>query len=223
MPGADYRLVIGNLNTSSWSLRPWLAMKRFEIPFEEIRVNLRSADRKAQIFAHSPSGKVPALYAGDLMIWDSLAILEYLADRHPDRALWPAAPDARAIARSAAAEMHSGFASLRKHCPMDFLTLSPMHEVDKKIALNVNRIVTLWCDCRRRFGGTGPFLFSDFSIADAMYAPVASRFKTYFPDLSEFGDDGTAAAYVETLFEMPEMQEWGEGARAEQASLAKLA
>ncbi len=223
MPGADYRLVIGNLNTSSWSLRPWLAMKRFAIPFEEIRVNLRDTDRKAKIFAHSPSGKVPALYAGDLMIWDSLAILEYLADHHPDHAFWPESPHARAIARSASAEMHAGFAALRQHCPMDFLNLNPLDTVDDTVALNIKRIVALWCDCRQRFGADGDFLFSEFSIADAMYAPVASRLKTYFPDLTRFGDDGTASAYISTLFDMPEMQVWGAAAAAEQAELSSVA
>ena len=198
-------------------------MKRFGIPFEEIRVNLRATDRKAKIFAHSPSGKVPALYAGDLMVWDSLAILEYLADRHPDHAFWPKSPDARAIARSASAEMHSGFAALRQHCPMDFLAHQPMDPVDDTVALNIQRIVALWSDCKHRFGGDGNFLFSEFSIADAMYAPVASRLKTYFPDLTVFGDDGTAAAYISALFEMPEMQSWGVAAAAERAELSEAA
>jgi len=222
MSETDYRLVIGNLNTSSWSLRPWLALKRFAIPFEEIKVNLRAADRKAKIFAHSPSGKVPALYAGDLMIWDSLAILEYLADRHPDLALWPKSPDARAIARSASAEMHSGFTALRQHCPMDFINLQPLETFDDTVVLNIKRIVALWSDCRQRFGGDGDFLFSEFSIADAMYAPVASRLKTYVPDLNRFGDDGTAAAYISALFDMPEMQAWGAAAAAEYAELKEL-
>lgn len=217
MSGADYRLVIGNLNTSSWSLRPWLAMKRFAIPFEEIRVNLRDVDRKAKIFAHSPSGKVPALYAGELMIWDSLAILEYLADHHQELALWPKSPDARAIARSAAAEMHSGFQALRQQCPMDFVHITPRDAFDDTVVLNIKRIVALWRDCRQRFGGTGDFLFSEFSIADAMYAPVASRLRTFVPDLAAFGDDGTASDYVATLFEMPEMQAWGAAAADELA------
>lgn len=218
MSSAMYRLVIGNLNTSSWSLRPWLAMKRFTIPFEEIRINLRAADRKARIFKHSPSGKVPALYAGEMMIWDSLAILEYLAEQHPEHAFWPMDQDARAIARSAATEMHSGFQALREHCPMDFVSRRPMSSFDDTVVLNIKRIVSLWIDCRQRFGGGGEFLFSEFSIADAMYAPVASRLKTYVENLSAFGDDGTAAAYIEALFAMPEMQAWGDAAREELAS-----
>ncbi len=215
MSSANYRLVIGNLNTSSWSLRPWLAMTRFSIPFEEIRINLRADDRKSQIFKHSPSGKVPALYAGDLMIWDSLAILEYLADRHPEIPFWPRDPIARAIARSVSAEMHAGFQALRQHCPMDFLATTPMDRFDETVVLNIRRIVELWSDCRQRFGAGGDFLFSDFSIADAMYAPVASRLKTYVRDLAEFGDDGSAAAYIETLFAMPEMKGWGAEAALE--------
>lgn len=220
MSDLNYRLVIGNLNTSSWSLRPWLAMKRFSIPFEEIRINLRAEDRKARIFAHSPSGKVPALYIGDLMVWDSLAILETLADRHPDLPFWPKDAEARAIARSAAAEMHSGFQALRQVCPMDFVSAHPMATFDETVTLNIKRIVTLWRDCRHQFGTSGDFLFSDFSIADAMYAPVASRLRTYVPDLAAFGDDGTVEAYIATLFDMPEMQEWGVAAREELADEA---
>lgn len=223
MTETGYRLVIGNLNTSSWSLRPWLAMKHFAIPFEEIRINLRSEDRKDKIFAHSPSGKVPALYAGGVMIWDSLAIVEYLAEQHPERGFWPKDAEARAIARSAAAEMHSGFAALRQVCPMDFVSIKPMDSFDETVDLNIRRIISLWQDCRSRFGGRGDFLFSDFSIADAMYAPVASRLKTYVRDLAEFGDDGTAAAYIDAIFALPAMQAWGEGAREELAARAATA
>jgi glutathione S-transferase len=215
MSGARYRLVIGNKNTSSWSLRPWLAMQRSAIPFEEIAINLRAPDRKEQILAHSPSGKVPALWAGDLMIWDSLAILEYLAGEHPHAGLWPKDGGARAIARAVSAEMHSGFQALREHCPMDFTARIPRQSHAEPVEANIRRIVALWRDCRHRYGGSGPFLFSTFTIADAMYAPVASRLRTYVPDLGPFGDDGTAAAYVDSLFAMPEMAAWGEGARRE--------
>lgn len=218
MAAEGYRLVIGNKNTSSWSLRPWLALKEAGLPFEEVRINLRAPDKKQQILAHSPAGKVPVLWAGDLMIWDSLAILEYLAERHPDKGLWPGDVAARAVARSAAAEMHSGFQPLREHCPMKFLSVEPRAEHAEPVAANIRRIVELWKDCRRRFGGEGPFLFSRFSIADAMYAPVASRFRTYVADLGAFGDDGTAAAYIDTLLGRPAMAEWGEGARAELAA-----
>jgi len=218
MAGDGYRLVIGNKYTSSWSLRPWLALKQAGIPFTEIRINLRAPDKAEQILAHSPAGKVPVLWAGDLMIWDSLAILEFLAERHPDKNLWPTDPDARAIARAASAEMHSGFVPLRERCPMKFLATERQAEQTEAVDANIRRIVALWKECRQRFGADGPFLFGGFSIADAMYAPVASRFRTYVADLCQFGDDGTAAAYIEALFALSAMEEWGEGARAELAA-----
>lgn len=215
MSGQGYRLVIGNKNTSSWSLRPWLLMKHFGLPFEEVHVNLRAPDRREQILKHSPAGKVPVLWDGDLLIWDSLAIAEHLAERHVDKELWPGNATARSVARSVAAEMHSGFQALRQDCPMDFVASLPKAEHSETVTFNISRIVSVWQECRRRFGGDGPFLFSEFSIADAMYAPVASRFRTYVPDLSVYGDDGTAVRYIEALFSMPEMSEWGDGARAE--------
>jgi glutathione S-transferase len=206
-----YKLVIGNKNTSSWSLRPWLAMRAAGIPFAEINVHLRAPDAKAQILEHSPSGKVPALLTGGRVIWDSLAILETLAETHAT--LWPRAAAARALGRSVSAEMHSGFPALRQHCPMDFLGRAPKAHLPAPAAADVRRIVALWQDCRQRHGYGGPFLLGRFSAADAMYAPVASRFRTYLPDLSPYGDDGTAQAYVEALFALPEMAEWENGAR----------
>jgi glutathione S-transferase len=218
MAGEGYRLVIGNKNTSSWSLRPWLALKQADICFTEVRVNLRAPDMKEKIRAHSAAGKVPVLWADDCMIWDSLAILEFIAERHPDKGLWPSDVKARAVARSAAAEMHSGFQALREHCPMKLLAQEPKAEHIEPVQVNIRRVVELWKDCRTRFGGEGPFLFSRFSIADAMYAPVASRLRTYVADLGAFGDDGTAAAYVETLFALPAMGEWARGAEEETAA-----
>ena len=213
-----YRLVIGNKNTSSWSLRPWLAMTHAGIAFGEVNIDLRAADAKAQILAQSPAGKVPALLAGGEIIWDSLAILEFLAEAHPEAGLWPASRDARAQARCVSAEMHSGFQALRQHCPMDFLASTPKAELAEEVAADVRRIVALWQDCRSRFGARGPFLFGAFSAADAMYAPVVSRFRTYLPNLAAYGDDGAAQAYVEALFALPAMMQWEEGARAEIAA-----
>jgi glutathione S-transferase len=215
-----YRLVIGTKAWSSWSLRPWLAMRRLELPFEEINIPLRRANSKAEILERSPSGLVPTLLAGELAIWDSLAIIEYLAEQHPEKQLWPGERTARAMARCASAEMHSGFAALRQHCSMDFLASRSESALSEEVASDIRRIVALWRDCRARFGGDGPFLFSRFTGADAMYAPVASRFRTYVRDLAAYGDDGTAQAYVETIFAMPEMDAWTEGARAEQAGAA---
>jgi glutathione S-transferase len=211
-----YRLVIGNKNTSSWSLRPWLAMRHAGIPFEEIDIKLRQPDTKAHILRYSPAGKVPILLTGDgQAIWDSLAILEFLAEAHPEAQLWPQRRDARALARSVSAEMHSGFAALREHCPMQLLARTPMATLPDTVSAEVRRIVALWRDCRRRFGTSGPLLFGGFTAADAMYAPVASRFRTYLPDLAPYGDDGTAQAYVEALFALPAMAEWEAGARRE--------
>lgn len=216
-----YKLVIGNKNTSSWSLRPWLAMRHAGIAFEEINVDLRASDAKVQILEYSPAGQVPALLVGaGRVIWDSLAIIELLAEAHP--ALWPRAAAARALARSVAAEMHSGFQALREHCPMDFVGHKPKARLLKPVAANVRRIVAIWQDCRDRHGPGGPFLFGRFSAADAMYAPVASRFRTYLPDLAPFGDDGTAQAYVEALFALPAMAEWERAAR-EEVEAARLA
>jgi glutathione S-transferase len=217
MTETAFRLVIGNKAWSSWSLRPWLVLKRFAIPFEEVSVALRQPDTKAQILVHSPAGKVPALITGDLIVWDSLAIIEYLADCFPDRGIWPKDAQARAIARCVSAEMHSGFQALREHCPMDLLSRKPFESLPETVEHNVRRIVASWQDCRRRFADDGPFLFGAFSAADAMYAPVASRFRTYIPDLAAYGDDGTAAAYVDTSLGTPEMAEWSAAAARELA------
>ena len=220
----SYRLVIGNKNTSSWSLRPWLAMRQAGIAFSEINIDLRAPDAKAQILRHSPSGKVPALIvddpaAGGFLIWDTLAIIEYLAETHPGARLWPEQSRARAVARAVSAEMHSGFQQLREHCPMDLLARTPRDALAAPVAADVRRIVAIWQDCRRRFGDAGPYLFGAFTAADAMYAPVASRFRTYVPDLAAYGDDGTAAQYVATVFAHPSMRDWQAAAEAQRAAV----
>jgi glutathione S-transferase len=211
----DYELVIGDKNYSSWSLRPWLVLKAFGIPFAERLVRLRRPQTKAEILTRSPSGKVPALRTGDLVVWDSLAIMEFLAERHPNAGIWPADPEARTIARCVSAEMHSGFAALRNECSMDFRSVLGFPEVSDAVRQDIARIVAIWIDCRRRFGASGEFLFGAFSAADAMYAPVVSRFVTYQPDLAAFGDDGTAARYRDWGMAMPAMREWGEAAAVE--------
>ena len=215
-----YRLVIGNKNWSSWSLRPWLAMRRLGLPFEEINVRLRQADSKAAILKYSPSGLVPLLLDGDLAIWDSLAILEYLAEQHPDKRMWPADRQARALARCVSAEIHSGFAPLRQACSMEILADNPLEPVPEAVEADIRRIVALWRECRSKCGAGGPFLFGEFCAADAMYAPAASRFRTYIPDLGRYGDDGTAAGYVAAIFAMPEMTAWIDGAREQVAAQA---
>jgi glutathione S-transferase len=215
MPEPTLSLVIGNKSWSSWSLRPWLVLRRFGIPFKEINIRLREADSKVAILAYSPAGKVPALLDGDLLIWDSLAIIEYVAELFPDRAVWPRDRIARGIARAVSAEMHSGFQQLREVCSMDLFASKPMETFPEGVEHNIRRIVQIFRDCRVKYGQSGTFLFGEFSAADAMYAPVCSRFRTYVPDLKRFGDDGTTAAYIETIFAMPEMEAWASGARVE--------
>lgn len=218
MPEPLYRLVIGSKRFSSWSLRPWLLLREAGLPFEEVLIALRQPDTAERIRTYSPSGKVPLLQHGSLAIWDSLAIAEYLAERHPEKALWPTDTAARAVARSLSAEMHSGFPEMRRDLSMDFGARKPLATVSEGAARDVARIISSWCDVRSRFGANGPFLFGRFSIADAMYAPVVSRLETYVPELAAHGDDGTARAYCRTIMGLDGMQAWGEGAAAEAKS-----
>ncbi len=199
-------LVIGDYRWSTWSMRPWLALKHTGTPFTETLVELRQENdlSAAQIRPHSPSGLVPALKDGDLTIWDSLAVCEYLAERFP--ALWPRDPAARAIARAAAAEMHSGFQALRQQCPMALDATPASLELSEATQANVRRIVTLWNDLLGRFGG--PFLAGEWSIADAFFTPVATRFRTYQVDLAAHGDTGAAQAYCDRLLQTPEYLAW---------------
>ncbi len=204
------KIVLGNKNYSSWSMRPWLVLQHFGIPCEEQVVPLDQPTSAADIARFSPSGRVPALLVGELTVWDSLAICEYLADKFPDKALWPKDPAARAVARSVSAEMHSGFAALRTHCPFKLKETFEPKPLLPEVQADVDRIVALWSDCRRRYGQGGPFLFGAFSIADAMYAPVVSRFRTY--GVKPGGEAGT---WMDAVWALPEVQRWGEAARAE--------
>ncbi len=215
MAATNYTLVIGDKNFSSWSLRPWLALKQCGIPFAEEHVLLRQPDTKAEILRHSPSGKVPVLNAEVGLVWDSLAILEFLAERHPQHHLWPQDVEARSAARFISAEMHAGFVTLRNDMPMDLLARLPAPEISGSLESDIRRIVAIWREARERYGKGGDFLFGAFSNADAMYAPVVTRFRTYGVDLRDFGDDGAVSDYVETIFAMPAMDEWAEGARVE--------
>jgi glutathione S-transferase len=207
-------LVIGDKNLSSWSLRPWLVMKQADIPFSERIVRLDRQETKAEIARFSPSGRVPCLIDGETAIWDSLSIAEYLSEKHPEKSLWPADARARAIARSVAAEMHSGFAALRSLWPMNF-SRSGMRHLTYGIDGDIARIAEIWESCRRDFGAKpgsgGPFLFGRFSIADAMFAPVVSRFETYGP----VALPGLADQWRAMMWALPAMREWGEGARVE--------
>ena len=210
-----YQLVIGNKNYSSWSLRPWLLMTRFAIPFEEVHVNLRGSTRQEELEANSPSGLVPALRHNELAIWDSLAIAEYLADQLPQLPIWPGTREAKAIARSVSAEMHSRFFHLRNEMPMDFGRTIRTENISEGVESDIRRIVTIWRHCRTNYGSGGEFLFGGFSAADAMYAPVASRLHTYGVNPGAYGDDGRAAEYIQAIFEMPEIARWGKASLEE--------
>ncbi len=205
-------LVIGTKAWSTWSMRPWLVLKHTGAPFTETLVELRRENdiSGAAIRSHSPSGLVPALKDDDLTICDSLAICEYLAERYPG--LWPSDPAARALARAAAAEMHSGFQALRQACPMALDEAPRATDLSEATGANVRRIVSLWTGMLTRFGG--PFLAGDWSIADAFFTPVATRFRTYQVDLAAHGDAGAAAAYCARLLQTPEYLAWAADAVA---------
>jgi len=208
-------LLIGDKLWSTWSMRPWLVLKRAGAPFTETLIRLRREDTTASLIAAgSPSGKAPVLKDGDVAIWDSLAICEYLADKFPQAGLWPRDPTARALGRAASAEMHSGFTSLRGECPMD-LSLRRDADLSEATHVDIRRIVALWTDLLGRFGG--PFLVGQWSIADAFFTPVATRFRSYGVLLSDFGDTGAAGAYAERLLETPEFKDWEAQALADAA------
>lgn len=202
-------LIIGNKNYSSWSLRPWLVLKQSGLEFSEVRIPLDLPDTTDRIRKYSPSGRVPVLRHNELTVWESLAICEYIAELAPDRQLWPADAAARAVARAVSAEMHSGFSDLRSQMPVDCRARRP-RTATSAVQRDIDRICNLWQTCRQEFGGTGDFLFGNFSIADAMYAPVATRFVTYAVPLPPI-----AQAYVDSLWQLPGMQEWLTAAAAE--------
>ena len=207
---SDLSIVIGNRNYSSWSLRAWLALDHTGAPFEAVMIPLSRPETKGAILRNSPAGKVPVLRHGDLTVWDSLAICEYLAEVFPEAGLWPAAADARAVARAVSAEMHSGFVALRSNMPMNVRASLAGRGHTPDVDADIARIVEIWETCRRRFGGEGAFLFGSFSVADAMFAPVVSRFKTYDVDLSE-----ECRAYADAVLALPAMQAWAVAARDE--------
>ena len=206
-------IVIGTKSWSSWSLRPWLALKRTGETFKETLVELRQGEASdAAIAQHSPSRLVPALKDGELVIWDSLAICEYLAEKFPDAKLWPSDPALRALGRSVAAEMHSGFSSLRGECPMALEETPRNVVISEATQKDVRKIVERWNQLLKRTGG--PFLLGEWSIADAFYTPVATRFRTYGIHLSDYGDTGPAGAYCERLLQTPEFLAWEAEARS---------
>jgi glutathione S-transferase len=203
-------LVVGSKNFSSWSLRPWLALKEANVPFREVVVQLDRPDSKAAILRWSPSGKVPVLHHGARVIWDSLAIVEYVHELQPDRGLWPADAETRALARCVSAEMHSSFTALRTYCPMDLHHKRPGAGDGPGVERDVERIHAIWSECLARSGG--PFLFGAFCAADAFYAPVVTRFRTYGKAMP-----ASLSAYADRVWNLPTMQEWVDAARGEEA------
>ena len=206
----ELTLVIGQKNYSSWSLRPWLLLRQAGIPFREHYLPIGGPQWHAEITQRSPSGRVPVLEHGGIRVWDSLAICEYLAERFPEKRLWPDDTATRAEARSISAEMHSGFQALRQNMFMNIRRSRPGVGRTPETLQDIERIVAIWNSCRARFGAGGPFLFGRFSIADAMYAPVALRFRTY-----AVNPDGAAGDYAATLLALPAMQEWMTAAHTE--------
>jgi glutathione S-transferase len=210
------KLIIGDKKYSSWSMRPWVLMKHFGIPFEEVMVWLREADTNARILQYSPSGKVPCLVTDEgEPVWDSLAIFETLAERYPQHALWPRDAAARATARSICAEMHGGFLDMRSTMSMHIGAVRPGKGATPGALADVARVDAIWRDCLGRHGG--PFLFGEFGIADAMYAPVVMRFHTYAPQLSD-----AARAYAARVTAVPAVAAWIDDAKRETHFIAEL-
>jgi glutathione S-transferase len=209
-------LVIGNKNYSSWSFRPWIAMKVAGVAFDEVVISLDAPDFKSRVSRISSTGKVPALDDNGIHVWESLAILEYLAERFPAARLWPADPAARAQARAISSEMHAGFVPLRRACPMNMWRPVKKRELNDEAVANVRRIQAMWTDCHARYGAGGPFLFGPFCAADAMYAPVVSRFHTYDVEV-----DARVRAYMDAMRALPAWREWEAAAFKEPWVLAE--
>jgi glutathione S-transferase len=208
------KLVIANKLHSSWSLRPWLLLSAFEVAFEEVMVpfgpTFDDPEWKAKVKAYTPAGKVPALVDGDVTVWDSLSIMEYVADLRPELGVWPRDRAARALARSISAEMHAGFSALRSACPMNLGKRHAPKDRGPKVAADVARVTAIWNDCRARFGAGGPFLFGAFSAADAMYAPVCTRLRSY-----SIAVDPVSEAYCDAIYAHPAFRRWRDAALAE--------
>ncbi|TMJ04212.1 MAG: glutathione S-transferase family protein [Alphaproteobacteria bacterium] len=211
------KLIVGNKNYSSWSLRPWIGLKAARIPFEEEVISLYVEGGREQILRHSPAGKVPILIDGDVRVWESLAILEYAAERFPGAGLWPSDPAARAHARAISAEMHAGFAALREECTMNFWRPPARRALSAAAQANAVRVQEIWVNARASYGAGGPFLFGTFTAADAMYAPVVQRFIAYDIEVS-----AAAKAYMQAMTALPAWQEWRRAALSETWVIAKF-
>jgi glutathione S-transferase len=203
-------LVLANKAYSSWSMRPWMVLKHFEIPFEDIVIPMNRPETRAEMLQHAPTGKCPSLHDGSVRVWDSLAIIEYLAETYPVFPIWPRGTEARAHARSLSAEMHSGFMALRGECPMNIRRPRRAIKVSDETLGDVKRIDEAFAEARSRFGGGGAFLFGEFSAADAMFAPVVNRLDTYELPVSD-----TTRAYMAAMKALPAWQAWERDAFAE--------
>ena len=203
-------LVVANKAYSSWSMRPWMVLKHFEIPFEDIVIPMGRPETRAEMLQHAPSGKCPSLRDGSISVWDSLAIIEYLAETYPSFPIWPRGTGARAHARSLSAEMHSGFSALRSECPMNIRRPRRAIKVSEDVLADVKRIDEAFVNARARFGSAAAFLFGEFTAADAMFAPVVNRFDTYDLPVSD-----TTRAYMAAVKALPAWQAWERDAFAE--------
>jgi len=204
------RLAIANKAYSSWSLRPWILLTHFKIPFAELVIPLDMPDTRQRILNVSPSGKCPSLHDGPVSVWESLAIVEYIAEKFPEKAIWPKGKAARALARSLSSEMHAGFQALRNHCPTNFRRPVRKRELTAEAAADVARIQAAWAAARGAYGKEGRFLFGRFCAADAMFAPVVNRFHVYDVPVTK-----GSQAYMEAIMALPAWKAWIKGAEAE--------
>lgn len=211
------QLVIGNKNHSSWSLRPWLLLRLARLTFEEVRIPLYQPETRKHLTRYSSWGRVPVLIDGDVTVWESLAICEYLAETYPECGLWPSDRAARALARSVSAEMHAGFSNLRHELSMDCRAHHAHFPLSEPTRRELDRIETIWGECRLRYATRGPFLFGEFSVADAMYAPIALRGQSYSIPWSD-----VSARYVATVLALPDLQTWIADGQAEPERLPHL-
>jgi len=204
------KLVVANKAYSSWSLRPWILLAHFKIPFEEVVIPMDQPETRATMLKYAPTGKCPSLHDGRIAVWESLAIIDYVAETFPEKAIWPRGKAARAHARSLAAEMHAGFAALRQACPTNFRRKPKAIPLGDEVLADAARIETAFAHARETFGGAGPFLFGRFSAADAMFAPVVNRFHAY-----DFRVAKTTRAYMEAMMALPAWKAWIADAEAE--------
>jgi glutathione S-transferase len=204
------KLIIANKAYSSWSLRPWILMATFNIPFEEVVIPMYRPDTKKKMLKYAPTGKVPSLQDGDVSAYESISVIEYIAEKYPKKAIWPKNKIARAWARSLSAEMHAGFQGLRQHCPTNFRRPVKKRELTEAAAADVQRIQAAWAAARRKFGKGGPFLFGKFCAADAMFAPVVNRLHTYDVPVKK-----ETRAYMDAIMALPAWQAWIKDAHKE--------